>query len=166
MLLFMLTLLEPENAYACGCEHNPSMIFFLKTVRDAGYWISHQAIYETALKPVWLRRCGSFLCNDFFFSSVATWLCSVDGFSCRCRPVVFHTAAQLNSGRGVVRRRFLVGSRVRTWMRSERSSVWWEEGRRGSGGRSRCDAVVLAAVTACMLRFNRAQFCLCCELPS
>ena len=50
---------------------------------------------------------------------------------------------------------------VRTsWMRSERSSLRWEGGRR-EGGRegevARCDAVVFATVAARMLRVNRAQ---------
>lgn len=47
---------------------------------------------------------------------------------------------------------------VRTWMCSEESSLRWEEDRREGGKLARCDAVVLAAVAACMLRFNRAHF--------
>jgi len=112
---------------------NTSRQWYSGVIRDAGCCLSHQASDEPALKPVRLRRCGSFLCFFSFFIRgpvflpfVATCLLSDGGCSCCCRPA-FHTA-----GEGLVRHRLclLGGHDERVQRRGGR-----EEGRRQGGER-------------------------------
>ena len=96
--------------------------------------------------------------HDLFFSFVATWLCSVDGFSCRCRPMVLPYIGSAKRQARVCPSQVLVDSRYRH-ERVQRGVVCGErKGRREGRESSRCDAVVLAAAVACMLRFNRVHF--------
>lgn len=107
-------------------------------------------------------RCGWEDAGPFytrsFFSFVATWLCSVDGFSCRCRPMVLPYIGSAKRQARVCPSQVLVDSRY-GHERVQRGVVSGErKGRREGREGSRCDAVVLEAAVACKLRFNRVHF--------